>query len=72
MPTDITINNITGASPFDVYICDNPITTCVYVATITSPSLPYVFQIPPVMDGQPSYNLKIVDDNNCVVIETLS
>jgi len=72
MPTDITINNITGTSPFDVYICDNPITTCVYVVTITSPSLPYVFQIPPVMDGQPSYNLKIVDDNNCVVIETLS
>jgi hypothetical protein len=70
MPTDITINNITGSAPFDVYLCDNPITTCVYVDTISS--TPYVFEIPSIMSSQNDFNLKIVDNNNCTVIETLS
>jgi len=69
MPTDITINNITGSTPFQVYVCDDPINTCVYVDTISS--LPYVFQIPQILDGQSSYNLKIVDNNGCIIIENL-
>lgn len=69
MPTNITINNITGTTPFDIYICDDPITTCVYVDTITT--LPYVFSVPIILDGQLSYNLKVIDELNCVVIQNL-
>jgi hypothetical protein len=70
MPTQVTINDITGATPFDVYICDDPITSCVYVDTINS--FPLVFNLPTIMDGQSSYTLKIVDDNGCTITEILT
>jgi hypothetical protein len=69
MPTEVTINTLTGLADFNVYICDDPITTCVWVDQI--PSAPYQFTIPSILDGQPSYNLKIVDSNGCEIIENL-
>lgn len=69
MPTTITINDITGTTPFDIYLCDDPLTTCVYVDTITGTT--YSFDVPSIMDGQLSYNLKVVDDNDCVIINNL-
>lgn len=69
MPTDITLNNITGTSPYDVYVCDDPITVCIYVNTINS--FPYSFQIPTILTSQGSVNLKIVDNNNCVIYQNL-
>ena len=68
MPTQITISSISGLSPYDLYLCDNPITTCIWVDTITSASLPYTFDVPSIMENQTSFNLKVVDDNNCQVI----
>lgn len=70
MPTDITINNISGASPYDIYLCDNPITVCVYISTISS--LPYQFEVPGVLSNENDFNLKIVDNNGCTVYETLT
>ena len=69
MPTQITINTISGATPYDVYICDNPIITCVYIDTIST--VPYIFNVPSLLDGQLSYTLKIVDNNGCSVDEIL-
>lgn len=69
MPTEVTINTITGLADFNVYICDDPITTCVWIAQISG--APYQFTIPQILDGQPTYNLKIVDNNGCEVIENL-
>jgi len=77
MPTEITINDITGATPFDIYICEDVIPplvpTCVYVATISDPPspFPYTFTLPSLLDGQSSYNLKIIDNNNCEIIQNL-
>lgn len=69
MPTDITINDITGSSPYNIYICDDPITTCFYVSSAST--LPYTFQIPLAIDGDPSYNLKVIDNDNCTKIVNL-
>lgn len=69
MPTQITINTLTGSQPFDVYLCDDPVTFCVYIDTITSS--PYAFNVPSLLDGMSSYNLKIVDNNGCSVFENL-
>lgn len=63
MPVAITINDVSGTSPFNVYVCDDPITTCVYIKTITS--APYEFEIPKIFIKLPSVNLKIIDDNGC-------
>ena len=71
MPTQITISSISGVSPYDVYLCDNPLTTCIWIDTIISSQLPYVFDVPSIMESQTSFNIKIVDDNNCQVITYL-
>ena len=45
MPTNININNISGATPFNVYLCDEFNITCIYIDTVPSSSLPYNFQV---------------------------
>jgi len=70
MPIDITINNISGASPYDVYLCDNPVSVCIYIDTVSS--LPYVFQVPSLMSNDNDFNLKIVDNNGCTTYQYLS
>jgi hypothetical protein len=72
MPTDITINNISGLTPFDVYVCDTGYTSCIYVSTITSGELPYTFEIPPVYSSLTDFIVKVVDDNDCVVTDTVT
>jgi hypothetical protein len=72
MPTDITINNISGATPFDVYVCNTGLTTCIYVNTINSGDLPYTFEIPPVYSNLTEFVVRVVDDNECTVLETVT
>ena len=69
MPTQITINSLVGTSDYQIYVCDDPITTCVWITQISG--APYVVTVPPILDGQPSYNLKIVDANGCEIILNL-
>ena len=70
MPIDITINAVTGATPCQVYICDNPITTCFWISNISS--FPYTFSVPSILDTQTDFTLKIVDDNGCVITTILT
>jgi len=72
MPTDITISNISGSTPFDVYVCNTGYTTCIYVSTINSGDLPYTFEIPPIYSSLTDFIVKVVDDNNCEILETIS
>jgi hypothetical protein len=72
MPTNITINNVTGAQPFDIYVCDSPITTCIYVSTINTVDLPYSFNIPVVYESLTQFVVKVVDNNDCIVTDTLN
>jgi len=71
MPTNIYISNISGATPFNIYLCDENNVTCVYINTIPSSSLPYDFQIPSIMEGEVSFNLKVVDNNGCTSISNI-
>jgi hypothetical protein len=64
MPKVVTITDITGTTPYDIYLCDNPVTICVYVDTITT--LPYSFTMPSVLENQDDYTLKVEDDNGCI------
>jgi hypothetical protein len=68
MPTNIHINNITGATPFNIYLCYPSNTSCIYINTIPSSSLPYDFQVPSILEGELSYNLKVIDNNDCTSI----
>jgi hypothetical protein len=71
MPIDITINDISGQTPFDIYVCNTGQTYCVYSATITSGDLPYTFEVPIPFLNSEGVNLRIVDDNDCQINELL-
>jgi hypothetical protein len=65
MAVQVTINSITGQSPYEIYICQSDGSGCFYVTTITT--TPYVFDIPSPYDTSSSYMLKVVDAFNCVI-----
>ena len=67
MSTQVTINSLTGTSPYDVYVCDSNVLNCVYIATISS--TPYVFNVPPPLDAQSEICVKVVDINGCEIIQ---
>jgi len=69
MPIDVTVNTIVGAAPYDIYLCDNPVTICIYIDTVNA--VPYVFQVPTILSSQVSFNLKVVDNNGCEVYQEL-
>jgi hypothetical protein len=70
MKIDVTINDITGSSPYDVYICDSVPNVCLYINTINS--LPYTFNIPIPFNTQSSYKVKVIDNNGCEIIKTIT
>jgi len=71
MPTDVTISSLSGSSPFDVYICNTSMSNCVYVDTITSGDVPYIFEVPISFSNSSEFNIKVIDNLNCLIIDTL-
>lgn len=71
MPTRITISELSGSSPFDVYTCNTNLTNCIYISTINSGDIPYEFDLPFIMEGMGSFTVKVIDNNDCVVTENL-
>lgn len=71
MAIQVTINGITGSSPYDVYICQSNGTNCFYISTIST--VPYIFDIPEPYNTATSYMVKVIDNNNCLItgIESL-
>jgi hypothetical protein len=67
MAIQATINNITGQTPFDIYVCQPNGDFCFYINTITNSELPYVFDIPEPYNLGSSYMLKAIDFNNCII-----
>jgi hypothetical protein len=65
MAVQVTINSITGQSPYEIYICQSDGSGCFYVTTITT--TPYVFDIPSPYDTSLFYMLKVVDAFNCTI-----
>lgn len=68
MAIQVTINSITGQSPYDVYICQSNGTGCFYISTTSV--IPYVFDIPAPNNSSTSYMLKVIDNNNCIISGT--
>ena len=67
MAVQVTINSLTGTSPYDVYVCDSLVSNCVYIATINS--TPYVFDVPAPLDVQTQLCVKVVDTNGCIITQ---
>lgn len=65
MAIQVTIDGITGTSPYDIYLCQSNGTGCFYISTISV--IPYIFEIPEPYNNSTSYMVKVIDANNCVV-----
>lgn len=65
MAIQVTIDSITGQSPYDIYICQTGGTGCFYMTTISS--VPYSFDIPAPYNTSDAYMLKIIDSIGCVI-----
>lgn len=72
MNKQITITNITGAAPYDVYICDNTYGSCIYINTIFAFDLPYSFLVPYTFLSSTEVGVKIIDSNNCTIQDLIS
>ena len=68
MAVQVTIDSITGTTPYDVYVCQSDGTSCFYITTISS--APYVFDIPAPYNTLTSYMLKLIDADNCIISGT--
>ena len=67
MAIEVTINSLTGTSPYDVYICQFDGTGCFYIDTITSGEFPYVFDVPSPYNSASAYCVKVIDNLGCVI-----
>jgi hypothetical protein len=70
MAIKVTISDITGASPYDVYICQVDGTSCFYIDTVSDIQLPFEFDIPAPNNTATQYMLKVIDNNNCTITGT--
>lgn len=64
----ISIDAVTGVSPYDVYICDNEGIKCFYITSTST--IPFIFEIPTPYDELTTYMLKLVDAQGCQIINT--
>jgi hypothetical protein len=67
MPTTITVNSITGSTPFDVYLCLSGGSPCYYITSVDSGDLPYDFTVPSPIEKFTYYCMKVVDSDGCVI-----
>ena len=67
MPVLININNITGSSPYQVYLCLSGYSPCYFVEQITSSELPYEFYVPEPIENFSHYCVKVIDSDGCII-----
>lgn len=63
MSLQVTVDGLSGASPFNIWICDNPEVTCIYVDTVTGAT--FTFDVPQALIFQDDFTIKSIDNNNC-------
>lgn len=72
MPVNLDITSITGSSPYDIYLCDTGLTSCIYISTITTGDLTYTFSVPNILLNNNNQTLKIVDNDGCVILKNFT
>lgn len=70
MGRQVTVNSITGAQDYNLYVCDTSLLSCVYVATFDNGDVPFTATLPSPYDTMTTYSIKIVDANNCEIVKT--
>jgi hypothetical protein len=73
MAVNLSISNITGTPPYEVYFCDSNVNNCQLVQTITDPVYwPTIIDLPVSLSGVTTLFVKIIDVNQCETFELIS
>ncbi len=67
MPSLVTVSNITGTTPYEIYISISGSSSYYYIDYIDSSQLPYNFNIPIPIQDMIGYCLKVVDNDGCII-----
>ena len=67
MPNSVTVSDITGNTPYEIYLCMPGNTSCYYIDYINSSQLPYTFNVPIPIQDMGSYCLKVIDSDGCSI-----
>ncbi len=68
MPSSGYIYDITGTTPFQVYVSfSGDVTQYYYINEIVTGDLPYTFDLPRAIQDQTAYCVKIVDGDGCII-----
>ena len=62
----VFISGITGDSPYHIYICQSSVDECYYIDTINENV--YEFDVPKPFDNGVSYFIKVIDNNENVIV----
>ena len=68
MGITITINAVSGVSPYNVYICQVDGTGCFYIDQTST--IPFTFDIPTPYNLSTEYMVKIIDAEGCSITNT--
>ena len=67
MPSIITVSDITGSTPFQVYLCPSGSTSCYFISNVTSSQLPYSFNVPIPLSNNTNFCLQVIDYDGCKI-----
>lgn len=67
MSSRLIIQNVTGTTPYNVYVCDLLEVLCEYVGVLSGTTLGQIFYLPSLYDTAPIITVKLVDSNSCEV-----
>jgi hypothetical protein len=71
MAKTVEITGLTGATPFDIWVCEScSPDACQYIDTIETGDLPYSFSLPVYYESLSTYTIRIIDDNKCIICNT--
>lgn len=71
MATVITIQDILGVEPYNVFLCDDTQSLCIYVAQINNADIPYQFEAPLLLQSYTTFTVKIVDSRPCEFLSSV-
>jgi hypothetical protein len=67
MPNSVTISNITGTTPYELYLCISGGGPCYYIDYIESSELPFNFTVPSPIQSYNGYCLRVIDNDGCII-----
>lgn len=67
MSSRLIIQNVTGSTPYQVYVCNIFETVCEYLGILSGTTLGKVFYLSSTFDTAPIITVKLIDNNGCEI-----